>query len=315
MGIDLGATWLRAALADERGRLLFKRVERTEPSQEGLEQQLVHIVRALLSEAGLRRPGAIGVGAIGPLDVRTGEILNPPNLPVERVRVAEVLEGAFDVPVYVLNDCTAACYGGAIFGAGEGLDNLAFLAIGTGIGGGAIVDGHLLIGRRGNAVEVGHLVVDARGALRCGCGGRGHWEAYCSGAGIPRFFRWWAARKGLDKRELAGITGKPLQELTAKDVLELCTSKPELLGAFLDELAMLNAAGLANLINIFEPELISVGGSVALANFELLIGRAKRFLALYAYNEVPEIIPSPLGGEAVLLGAIALALRPPESLK
>lgn len=314
VGVDLGATWLRAVLADEEGHFITRREERTVAREGAVEDQLIGIVRAVLSRAGVEKPRAIGVGAIGPVDLWAGAVVRPPNLPVERIEIARALHTAFGAPVYVLNDCTTACYGEAIFGAGKGLSNTAFVAIGTGIGGGAMIDGHLLLGKSGNAAEVGHFVVDVQGRMRCTCGAYGHWEAYCSGAMIPSFFRRWALEKGLGEHELSGLFEKELPAITAKDVLEACRKEEELLAGFLEELVKLNAAGLANVINAFNPALISVGGSVALGNFDILIRPAISLLASYAFNEVPEIIPSPLGHDAGLYGAVALALRPPAIL-
>ena len=161
IGLDIGATWLRAALANEDGRIILRASERTGRSEEELETQLKRLVRELSARAGDARIMAVGVGSIGPLDIREGVILNTPNLPVEKVEVARAIEEELGVPVYVLNDCTAACYGEWLLGAGRGLSNLVYVAFGTGIGGGAVVDGHLLLGEGGNAVEIGHLVVDA----------------------------------------------------------------------------------------------------------------------------------------------------------
>ena len=305
---------MRGVLADENGRFLLKRKERTSRNELLVEAQLVGLVSALLSDAGVGDLRAIGVGAIGPVDIRTGTIIRPPNLPVRKIEIAGVLRRAFRVPVYVLNDCTAACYGELFFGAGKDLSDLFFVGIGTGIGGGAVVDGRLLLGRNGGAAEIGHIVVDASGMMRCTCGAYGHWEAYCSGKGIPAFLKKWAEEKGIDKCELEEELRKDMGSITAKDVLEACRRGENILERFLGELMRFNAAGLASIINAFDPALISVGGSVALENFDIFIRPAVSFLSSYAFNEVPEVIKSPLGHDAGLYGAVALALRPPDAL-
>ena len=305
---------MRGVLADGEGRLLLKREERTGKDERIVEAQLVELVSALLTDVGVEELKAIGVGAIGPVDIRAGAIVKPPNLPVERVEIARALYRAFKTPIYVLNDCTVACYGEAFFGAGRGLSGMAFVGIGTGIGGGAMVDGRLLLGRSGGAAEVGHMVVDASGRMRCTCGAYGHWEAYCSGRGIPIFFKKWADEVGLRKRELEEALGKDLSSTTAKDILDACRRDEALFKGFLDELVKLNAAGLANIINAFDPALISVGGSVALENFDIFIRPAISLLPSYAFNEVPEIVQSPLGRDVGLYGAVALALSPPDVL-
>ena len=317
LAFDIGATWLRAALADGEGRILHRLTVRTARESRALEAQLARLAQELLGKA--RALGghvaAAGVGCVGPLDIREGVILRPSNLPVEHVEVGRVLrEVLHGQPVYVLNDCTAACYGEWLFGAGRGVRDLAYVAIGTGIGGGAVVDGHLLLGWRGNAAEVGHLVVDARGRLRCGCGGRGHWEAYCSGAGMPRFLARWASERGLTEHELVIAFGKELAKLTVEDIFAAAKKNHPVALEFLEEVALLNAAGLASVINAFSPELLIIGGSVALGDYELVVEKALDRLGEFAFNEVPPVRPATFGRDAVLMGAVALATRPPEEL-
>ena len=317
LAFDIGATWLRAALADEKGHVLHRLIERTAGGSRALEAQLARSAQELLGRAQALGGNVVaaGVGCIGPLDIREGVILGPPNLPAERVEVGRVLREVLNgLPVYVLNDCTTACYGEWLLGAGRGVRNLAYVAIGTGIGGGAVVDGRLLLGWRGNAAEVGHLVVDARGRLRCGCGGLGHWEAYCSGAGMPRFLARWASEHGLTQHELEAAFGKELARITVEDISAAARKGHPIALRFLDEVALLNAAGLASVINAFNPELLIVGGSVALENYELVVEKALDRLDEFTLNQVPPVRPATFGRDAVLMGAIALATRPPEEL-
>jgi len=315
LAFDIGATWLRAALADGGGRILHRLTVRTARESRALEAQLAGLAQELLDKARALggRVAAAGVGCIGPLDIREGVILRPPNLPVEHVEVGRVLREVLQgLPVYVLNDCTAACYGEWLLGAGRRVRNLAYVAIGTGIGGGAVVDGHLLLGWRGNAAEVGHLVVDARGRLRCGCGGRGHWEAHCSGMGMPRFLARWVSERGFTERELEVAFGKELARLTVEDIFAAARKGHSIALEFLEEVALLNAAGLASVISAFSPELLIIGGSVALGDYELVVEKALDRLGEFALNQAPLVRPATFGRDAVLMGAAALAIRPPE---
>ncbi|MEM2266239.1 MAG: ROK family protein, partial [Candidatus Hadarchaeales archaeon] len=160
-GVDLGATNLRVALSDGK-KLLVERKEKTllvdpfSPSR-----QILSLLRSMLFKGGSLE--GVGLASVGPLDLKRGEVRNSPNLPFKRVPLVKPLEEELEVPVILLNDCSAAVVGEREFGAGRGVDDLVYVGIGTGIGGGAYVDGHLLWGKEGNAVEIGHLVVDSSG--------------------------------------------------------------------------------------------------------------------------------------------------------
>lgn len=316
VGIDLGATNVRVALGSLDQGIIRSASERTtqEPSTEKLIKQLIHLVGSVAGEK-LREIRAIGIGSIGPLDVGKGIILNPPNAPFRNVPVVETLSEKFKVPTYLLNDCTAAALGEKVFGAGRNLDNLFYVTLSSGIGGGAIVDGNVLLGKDGNAVEIGHIVIDLDGRLECGCGARGHWEAYCSGATIPSFTRYWIR---VDKREFekSRIVELALRaELTTEHLFNAAKTGDEIALKVTEEIGKLNAIGFANITNLFDPELITVGGAIALNNEPLVLEPIKRNLRKYVVNRPPEIRITPLRERAVLYGALALAINPPEKLK
>ncbi|RLI00445.1 ROK family protein, partial [Candidatus Bathyarchaeota archaeon] len=192
VGVDLGGTNIRVALGNDEGRILAKISERTEKTKgpEGISEQIARIIRCLeKKEAKTREIIGIGIGSAGPLDLKRGGLMKPTNIPYDFIPLVEPLEDIFHLPTYLLNDCSTAVMGEKFFGAGKNHENLAYITLSTGIGGGIYVDGHLLIGKDGNATEVGHFTIDHEGKLICGCGKRGHWEAYCSGNGIPNYVR------------------------------------------------------------------------------------------------------------------------------
>jgi glucokinase len=195
------------------------------------------------------------------------------------------------------------------FGLGKGLSNLVYITLSTGIGGGAIVDGKLLIGKDGNAVEIGHMVIDKEGKLLCGCGKPGHWEAYCSGANIPRFVRLWFKSHEVEKSKLFELGGTNLSKLTSKLLFEAAKLGDEVAIQVVEEIGRLNAMGFANLINAYDPELITVGGAVALNNPELVLRPIKKYVKDFAVNRVPKIALTPLGEDVTLYGLLAVVLR------
>ena len=310
VGVDIGATYIRVALADGKGDIVDKMTEPTVKTGESLDltHQIIRMIKALLENNSVGKECliGIGVGTIGPLDLKKGAIINSPNLPFKEVPLLEPLEKAFEVRVKILNDCTAAVVGEKIFGADKGLDNIVYITISTGIGGGAYVDGHLLIGKDGNAAEIGHMVVDPEGLLICGCGKRGHWEAYCFGANIPRYARILLSRKaGIESSLVYKYAEGDLRNLTAKIIYGAAREGDEVALEIVEKINTYNAVGVTNVINVYDPELITLGSSVVLNNVDLVVEAIKEKVGGYVMNRLPEIRVTPLAGDVVLYGAIA----------
>ncbi len=303
IAVDLGATKVRVAAGDERG-LRLRIVEETDRMHgpEGVAGQIIRMIRGLRVKV-----DAIGVGSIGPLNLSRGCIVKPPNLPFDEISIVEPLEEAFDVEVRLLNDCSAAVLGEKHFGAGRGLENLVYITLSTGLGGGAIVDGHLLLGKDGNAVEIGHLTIDPDSELICGCGCRGHWEAYCSGRNIPNYARLLLRDRGLGGL-LSHLTGGDPEKLTTELIFKAAKMGDETALWITDRIGFVNAVGFADVVNAYDPEIITVGGSIALRNPRLTLEPIERYIDGYLINRRPEIELTPLGDEAVLYGALALSL-------
>lgn len=310
VGIDLGATNLRAALGDLEHGIVRVVKERTTSSgsSEDLLNQLIEIVKRVASEK-LGEIEAIGIGSIGPLDVKRGVLVRSANARFRNVPIVERLSREFKIPVYMLNDCTTAALGEKVFGAAKKLSNFVYVGIGTGIGGGVFVDGRLLLGKDGNAAEIGHMTIDLGDGLPCGCGGRGHWEAYCSGSGIPSFVKSWIISKRLEDLKNPLVDMAMRGEMTSKHLFDYAKAGDELALEIVEEIGRINAICFANLTNLFDPELITVGGSIALKNPDLILDPIKKYVGRYVINRLPEIRLTPLGEDIVLYGAVALALK------
>lgn len=312
IGVDVGATHTRVALADEQARII-DRVKFRTPTFDRLAvaSEISSSIQELMRRNGVSKGAltGIGVGSIGPLDVWRGIIVKAANLPLENVPIVEPLQQEFDVPTFLVNDCVAAVIGERHLGAGRGHENLVYITISTGIGGGVYVDGHLLLGKDGNAHEIGHTVVDAEGKLVCGCGKRGHWEAYSSGSGIPKLAKLIAEREPSLFRgsSLARVEDDPLK-LTAKDIYEAARAEDEFARAVVEVASRYNAMGVANVVNVYDPSLVTMGGSVTLNNVELVVEPIRRMISEYAVNRLPEIAVTSLGEDVGIYGAIALAL-------
>lgn len=298
LAIDLGATNVRVALVSRSGKIVAKVKDKTPKHRKNgavISQRIIEMICLLMAEHTDMRPAGIGISSIGPLDYTRGGPLASPNIPFEFVPLAEPLRKKFAMPVSLLNDANAAVLGEQRFGAGKNKKNLVYITISTGIGGGAIVDGKLLLGKSGNAGEIGHMIVDTTYALACSCTkGVGHWEGNASGRNMPKFFRVWAKARGKK------VTMMPR---TAKDIFDNARSGNAAACEFLDVLHRVNARAISNIIVAYDPELITIGGSVMLMNGPTLLAGIKKYIDRYL--KTPEIRVTRLGDDIALLGAAA----------
>lgn len=308
IGIDIGATNIRAVLSDRSGKFLAKVEEKTnKESAEGISRQLIRILES--GDISIEDAIGIGIASIGPLDMKKGIISNTPNIPFKEIPLVKPLM-KFNLPIYLLNDCNAGVLGERMFGSGKGIKDLIYVTLSTGIGGGICVDNTLLLGKDNNAAEIGHIVIDYEGKLICGCGKPGHWEAYCSGNNIPNFARLLVREKFKGEE-----TTLDLSNLSAETLFNAAKSGDGLALKIVREIGRLNAIGFANLTNTDDPELITVGGSVALNNPELVMNEIKEHIGEYLINRAPRIEITKLGGNICLYGALAAVFNPPSNLK
>lgn len=315
IGVDIGASNIRVALANGGGRIISKVVENTPHSGNHLTipRVISLMIGNLLQEndVPINKILSIGVGSIGPLDLSRGMILKTANLPFKEIPLVSYLRDHFKTNVILVNDAVAGAIGEHIFGAGKMHENLVYITVSTGIGAGVYVDGRPLIGKDGNAHEVGHMVIDPEGKLTCGCGGKGHWEAYSSGSGIPKLAKLIIStktEKEVKESLIFKLTNGNLDNITAKIVYDAFKQNDRIALEIIEHVNKYNTIGIANIVNLYDPSLITIGGSVALNNPDLIINPIKENLEKYIINRSPEIILTPLGEDAVLYGAIALSL-------
>jgi len=313
IAVDVGATNLRIGIFDLSASLLKVRTVKTPKSggQDAVADAIIEIAEDLLRSLGIKEVVGVGVGTIGPLNIREGVVINTPNNPLRTFRLMEPLKEYFKAPTYVVNDCVAAVWGEYNVGAGRGVSNIVYITLSTGIGAGVIVDEHLLLGKDGNAHEVGHITINYKYGIRCGCGGIGHWEAMASGANIPRFARELA--KEWEGSVTPALVKARDSSLTPEELFRYWRSGDEFASYVVSELIEINAAGLGSVINVYDPEVVTLGGSVAVNNTDF-IDRVIGSVRKYAINRLPKIMITPLGNNIVLVGAAYLVLNPPAEL-
>ena len=299
LGLDIGGTKLAAGVVDSTGRVHSFLVEATraeEGPESGLER-LFELGRAAVDEAALDWDSitAVGIGSGGPLDAQAGVIVGPPHLPGWRdVPVSSWAEAAYGLPVALENDATAAAAGEHRYGAGAGTSHLVYLTISTGVGGGIVIDGRLYRGATGNGGELGHVTVDCSGRPCRGCGRKGCLEAYVSGTSIS------------ERAREAG-----LGEVTASEVAAAAAAGDAAAAEVWDATTEALACGLTSIVNLFEPQLVVLGGGVVSGTGEQLLGPVRervRDEAMGPAGGAARIVAAALGPQVGVVGAAAIAL-------
>jgi len=306
IGIDVGGTKIAGGVVDEQGRVLEQlRVE--SPAQDAAAME--EVIAGLVARLRVRHEvEAVGVGVAGFIDRRRSVVLFAPNLAWRDLDLKTELEERIDVPVVIENDANAAAWGEFRFGAGEDVDDLVLITVGTGVGGGLVLDGALHRGAFGVAAELGHLRVVPGGRL-CGCGNRGCWEQYGSGTALVRTAREEAAAGSMLARPLIERAGSveaidgPMITAAAEDGDPFAIEQLADLGRWLGE-------GVASLTAVLDPAVVVVGGGVAAAGDLLMTPlRASFRKELTGRGHRPElqIRTAALGNTAGLIGAADLA--------
>jgi glucokinase len=264
--------------------------------------------RAAVGEAGISwsQIGAVGIGCGGPLDPFRGVVQSPLHLPGwHDVPLAAIVQAAYDRPAFLDNDATVGALAEYLYGAGRsrGVHHLVYLTISTGIGGGLVLDGRVYRGAAGNAGELGHLTVDRLGRP-CLCGRRGCLEAYASGTNIGV-----RAREALDSGEASSLRSLP--NLTARDVAEAAAGGDPLASRIWDETTAILGSAMANILDVFNPELIVLGGGVTRAGDQLLrpVREAGLSGALGPARKSGDIVLAELGDRLGVVAAAALAFE------
>ncbi len=307
IGVDIGGTKVAAGLVDEQGTVLA-RTRRPTPSASpsDVEDVVAECVRELSDGHEVE---AVGIGAAGFIDAERSRVLVAPNLAWKDEPLRDAVQRRTGLPVVVENDANAAAWGEHRFGAGRGEDHLVVVTVGTGIGGGIVLDGKLYRGRYGIGAEFGHMQV-VEGGRRCGCGQHGCWEQYCSGRALLHEAREIAdVQRGYGARLLELGNGRP-EGIEAVEVTAAAREgDPAALDCF-REVGTWLGSGLADLAAVLDPGAFVVGGGVSDAG-ELLLAPAREVFAARltgtGSRPHPEIRLAALGNEAGLIGAADLA--------
>jgi glucokinase len=293
--VDIGGTKIAVGIVDENGRVV-NRVEAPTEAERGYAfglQKITKMLREVLSstEATIR---GIGIGSTGMLDPIRGEWTDVDFLPAwEGRNPVEDLSREFGVNAAMENDGDAGALAEAYWGAGKGKSRVVYVTVGTGIGGGVILDGHLYRGVAGSHPEIGHHVMEASGP-ECSCGFRGCWEALAAGSSMEK---WYAENRPAAERD-----GKPV---SAREICETARKGNEFARRAVDREGRYLGLGLANLIGMYVPEVIVLGGGM-MQSADLYLGKIREVIrsgCRFVPAEKTEIVVAALGEDANLIGA------------
>ena len=309
VGIDLGGTGIKAGIVDEQGNIIHKDSCPTgaERGYGAVIQDMANLAISVVEKSGHRMNEikAIGIGLPGVMDPRSGRVPFCTNLGWHDVPLIQEMAKYTDRPVYVDNDATVAGLAESVAGVSAGCANSLFITLGTGVGGGVIIGGKVFSGSHGVASEIGHMVVVADGEM-CTCGMRGCWERYASATALIREGRKLCAEN--PDTALAKAVDGDLKAITAKHVIDLAKQGDPDCAALFDRYVYFLCLGLRNMVSLYDPEVIALGGGVSHAGEFLLNAVRAKLPSMVFYKDMPfaRVELAKLTNDAGIIGAAML---------
>lgn len=293
IGIDVGGSHIGLGIIDSNGKLLLKTEKDYDTRENDMSNIVLETIKELLNqilkEQQIEQIESIGIAFPG--TVSNGVVVKAENLGIENLKIAEELKKEYNIPIYLENDAKCAAIAEKVYGSLKEYDDSLFLIIGTGVGGAAFLNGKLLKPKRYSGFEVGHMVIQKHGE-KCNCGRNGCFEAYASMKRLKEKIK--------NNFNLTSIDGKLIKQFMLENNDNEDLNK--ILNTYIEDLSI----GIANLINILEPEAICIGGSFAHYK-EILLERLENKLAekveLYNKDSVPKIVFAELKNDAGIIGA------------
>ena len=307
LGIDLGGTNVAAAVVDQEGAILGKVSPPTPRGVEAVADQMAAASRAAVEAAGLSMDdiASVGIGSPGAIDPENGMVKFWSNLDFRNVPLAEMMSRRLGKEIYLENDANAAALGEYAAGAGKGSQSLVLVTLGTGVGSGAVLNGKLYTGFNYAGMEAGHMVIE-HGGRPCTCGRRGCFEAYCSATALIKRTR--EVMQEDPNSLLWKLAGSP-EAVNGRTPFDAAAQGDAAAGRVIDEYVDYLGCGIASLVNLFQPEVICIGGGPS-AQGETLMAPVRYILNRedYARNNLhrTRLVRASLGNDAGIIGAALL---------
>lgn len=304
VAVDLGGTKIYTALVDLDGNMVNEKIVSTEADKgvETIVNNIKSTINYVINGIDKNNIKAIGIGSPGPLDVKKRLIVAPPNLPFKNYNIVEELKNTYELPTFLDNDANAATLAEYMFGVGKGTENMVYVTVSTGIGGGAILNGKIYRGSTSNALEVGHTTVSENGP-RCGCGNKGCSERMSSGTAIMK-----RAVEAVNSNVKTSL--KDYENVSAKEVFIEAAKGDYVANDILNESLSYLGLVVSNVMNTLDPDMVVLGGGV-INGGDIVIEKVREVVNSRCLDIIAEnckIEKSNLEGKSGVLGAAALAI-------
>ena len=313
VGIDLGGTFIKGGIVDESGNILVsdKTPTESEKGSDGVAKNIAALVLSLMQKQGLQTADVVGIGmgVPGMIDSKAGNVIYSNNLDWKDFRIGDKVETLTGLKVKIANDANVAALGEVKFGAAKNCNDVIMITLGTGVGGGIVLDGKLFEGFRSAGAEVGHTVVEV-GGRKCGCGRCGCFEQYSSAMALIRDTK--EAMEKAPGSAMWQVVEGDINKVSGSTAFKAAAQGDKTAQAVLDQYVRYLGEGIANLINIFRPEAVMLGGGVSNAG-DALLTPVKAYVEQNIYVDTDyapvDIVRATLGNDAGIYGAYAYALQ------
>jgi glucokinase len=316
IGADIGGTWIRVALCTKdlkEQNIKIKMLNTPKADELSISKTLSSLITSILYENDLSKEDLIGIAiaTAGPIDIQKGEIFNNANLGFKVIPLKEPLQQLFpETPIFIINDANASVLGIHYFEATEEeKDNVVYVTMSTGIGGGVICNGHLLFGKDGNAAEVGHGLVNPQSSIQCNCGAFGCWEVYSSGTGIRNRALEAIKATNLSSKILMFMIDNDLTKLTAKEIFQAARGADKFSKSIVEQCIYFTKVGVGLINNFYDCKAIYFGGAMLKDHDLILPPVIEQFETeplLFTINRPPKIKKTKYLENIGLRGALVL---------
>jgi len=316
VGVDIGGTWIRVVIctADLKEENIKSKNTRTLKENEySISNSACQLISEIMLENDVKKEQLIGIGlaSAGPIDIEKGKVFNNANLGFREIPLKKPIKEKFPgIPIYLINDCNGAVLGIHYFEAEEEeKDNIVYITVSTGIGGGVICNGRLMLGKEGNAAEIGHGLVDPKSKFQCNCGAYGCWEVFSSGTGVKARALDYLKDDTLNSDILLGIVNNDKSKITAKEIFQGAREGGELSKKVVDDCVFYMKVGIGLVNNFYDISSIYFGGAMMKDKEQIIPPLIEQFEIdplRFTINHPPKIKVTKLGDEVGLRGALAL---------